>query len=72
MNASEMADLEATIAEKRAQREIHNQERIVAKQKASKLSAEIRELESRLPPKSTRHAIRMSVEPAQVKMRPRG
>jgi chromosome segregation ATPase len=72
MDAKELASLEAEIAKLRAERELIGTERNKLRERARTLSAEILVLERQLPPKKKRAGIHMSVEPARVKVRPKG
>lgn len=71
MTPEEFSALEKQIAAKREEREKHNQVSVAAKTKAKALSAEIRALEDKLPGPRELKSIRLKMETAQVKIRPR-
>jgi hypothetical protein len=72
VDAKELASIEAAISKLRGEREAIGVERNKLRERARSLSAEILVLERQLPPKKKRAGIHMSVEPARVKVRPKG
>lgn len=71
MTADDLKKLDDQIAAKRAEREKFNQTSVQAKTSAKKLSAEIRELEARMPGPKERRGIHMQAEASKVALKPR-